>query len=244
MNRFITLGLVLLLMATMAQAMVGGPVFTIGQKMSGMTVEATQTKMELSSSSGSETFGSQRVMLTARYGLLNNLDCSAQVGGSNISFEDLPAGYSEFSSDWAFAWGGSLRAELPGQASPFEVIAALNYFGFQPKGKIDNGTKTISSSYLWHEVSPSLSVGYATGAMIPYVGVMKPYLFGKKDVEVSFNGQEFPAAGGRTTYTDGDQSIRGLLGIEWRWPDGYSVCAEAAAGGSGLWTISLGLPKS
>ena len=243
MNKLLALGLILVLSFPAARAMTGGPVFTIGEKMSGMTVEATQAKMKLTSSTGTENFGSQRIMLTARYGLLSNVDCAAQLGTSNISFEKLPVGYSEFSSDWGFAWGGNIRVGFPEQANPFQVMAALNYFGFAPTGKTSNGSKSVSTTYQWHEVSPTLSAGYAVGAMIPYLGVTKSFLFGNKDVEVSFNGQEFPSAGGRSAYRDGDQSVRGLAGLEWRWPDGYSICAEASAGGDGVWALSLGIAQ-
>ena len=244
MNRSLLLITALLVGLSAAFAMSGAPVFCIGEKMTGMTVEGTQTAMKLNGEDGeSDSFTSQRLMLTAHYGLMPNMDCAIQLGASNLSFGELSSGYSEFSADWAFAWGGGVRFGYPDVATPFQVLAAVNYFGFQPQGQTSNGTKNISTNYLWHEVTPVLTAGYAVGAVVPYVGISKPYLFGNKDVNVSFNGQEFPAAGGKTNYSDGEQAIRGLFGLEWRWPDGYSLSAEAAASGDRLWTVSIGIAQ-
>ncbi len=243
MHKILTFGLLMLCGAGAVHAMSGGPVFCLSEKQTGMTVEATQASMKLNSGSGDESFMSQRLMLTARFGLLPNMDMSAQLGTSNLAFRELPAGYSDFSAGWAFAWGGSLRIGLPERANPYQIIAAVNYFGFQPSGTTGNGTKSINSNYVWHEIAPSLTAGYAVGPLVPYVGVTKPFLFGDKSVDVAFNGQNFPAAGGKTSYTDGDQSVRGVMGLEWRWPDGYSLNAEGAAGSDGLWTLSIGVSQ-
>ncbi len=243
MHKILAFNLLLLLSAGAVHAMSGGPVFCLTEKMTGMTVEATQAAMKLNSGSGSESFMSQRLMLTARFGLLPSVDMSAQLGTSNLAFRELPSGYSDFSAGWTFAWGGSVRAGLPQQANPFQIVGALNYFGFQPSGTTGNGTKSISSSYVWHEITPSLTAGYAVGPLVPYVGMTKPFLFGNKTIDVAFNGQNFPAAGGKTSYKDGDQALRGVLGLEWRWPDGYSLNAEGAASSDGLWTLSVGVSQ-
>jgi len=245
MNKLLVFTLALLMSLSAANAMVGGPVFCIGEKMTGMTVEATQAAIKLNNSGSgqSDNFRSQRVMLSARYGLLANADAAFQLGASNLSISDLPSGYSEFSTEWSFAWGCGIRAGYPEVAHPFQVIAAVNYFGFQPNGQTGNGTKSISSKYGWHEISPVISAGYAVGPVVPYVGLTKPFLFGSKTMDVTFNGQTYPAAGGRTNYSDGEQSMRGLIGLEWRWPDGYSLSAEGAAGSDGLWTLSVGVSQ-
>ena len=236
----------LMLACRAALGMAGGPLFCVGQQMTSMTVEAVRANLNVSSPGGGddrETAVSERVFLTARYGLAPYLDLAASVGTANLNFADLPSGYGDFSATWSLAWGASLRAGVPLYAGRYQVMAAVNYLGFQPKGDIGNGTKSISSKYLWHEVSPSLAAGIRLGPVVPYIGATKPFLFGRRNVTVTLNGQEFPTAGGASTYTDSEQPLRGLLGVEWRLPEGYSLTAEAAATMDGVWTMSLGVAQ-
>ena len=235
-----------MLVCRAAAGMAGGPLFCVGQQMTSMTVEAVRTNLDVQSPGGGddrESAVSERLFLTARYGLAPCLDMAASVGTANLNFSDLPAGYGDFSASWSLAWGASLRAGMPLQAGRYQLMAAVNYLGFQPKGEISNGTKSISSQYLWHEVSPTLAAGMRLGPLVPYVGATKPFLFGRRDVTVALNSQEFPAAGGTSNYTDSEQPLRGLLGVEWRLPEGYSLTAEAAATTGGVWTMSIGLAQ-
>lgn len=236
----------LMLACRAALGMAGGPLFCVGQQMTSMTVEAVRANLNVSSPGGGddrETAISERVFLTARYGLAPCLDLAGSVGTANLNFSDLSSGYGDFTASWSLAWGASLRAGVPLYAGRYQLMAAVNYLGFQPKGDISNGTKSISSKYLWHEVSPSLAAGIRFGPVVPYIGATKPFLFGRRNVIVTLNGQEFPTAGGASTYTDSEQPLRGLLGVEWRLPEGYSLTAEAAANMDGVWTMSLGLAQ-
>ena len=233
------------LTSQLAFGMVGGPLFCVGQQMTSMTVEASKVNLDVSapSSGDRENAISERVFLTARYGLAQCLDLSGSVGTANLNFNGLSGGYNDFDAAWSLAWGASLRAGVPFHPRRFQLIAAVNYLGFQPKGDIDNGTKNISSKYLWHEVSPALALGMRFGPIIPYVGVSKPFLFGRRDISVTLRGQEFPSAGGSSNYSDSEQPLRGLLGVEWRLPEGYSITAETATTSDGLWTMTVGLAQ-
>jgi hypothetical protein len=236
----------LVLVCRAAFGMAGGPLFCVSQQMTSMTVEAVKTNLDIqapSSGDDRESAASERLLLTARYGLAPCLDIAASVGTANLRFSDLPSGYGDFSAGWSLAWGASLRAGAPLHGGRYQVVAAVNYFGFQPKGDIGNGTKSVSTKYLWHELSPALAMGVRFGPVVPYVGATKPFLFGRRDVAVTLNGQEFPAAGGVSNYSDSEQPLRGLLGIEWRLPEGYSLTAEAAATTGGVWTMSVGLAQ-
>ncbi len=245
MNRIIPL-ILLACVAGSAFGMSGAPVFLVGQKTTVMTAEGAHGVMELNSPSSTvadDKFSSDRVLITARYGVLPNVDVAAQIGGANLNFKDLPAGYSEFDANWTFSWGADARVGFPVKPQAYQVVAAVKYFGFRPSGTTGTEDKRIESQYLWNEISPTLTAGYIVGPVVPYVGIMKPYLFGQKDVDVTFNGQQYATAGGKSTFSDGEQSIRGLLGVEWRWPNGYSLAAEAAAASNGIWTVSLGVSQ-
>lgn len=239
------LTMAVLLTAQLTFGMVGGPLFCVSQQMTSMTVEASRVNLDVSAPGGGdrEQAVSERVFLTARYGMTPFLDMAGSVGTANLRFNDLRGGYNDFSAPWSLAWGASLRAGIPSHPKRFQIIAAAGYLGFQPKGDIDNGTKSISSKYLWHEVNPSLALGVKLGPLVPYVGACKPFLFGRRDVTVSLRGQEFPSAGGVGNYTDSEQPLRGLLGVEWRLPEGYSLTAETAATSEGLWTLTIGLAQ-
>jgi hypothetical protein len=238
--------IILVLAAGTAYGMVGGPLFSVGSHMTAMTVEAAKVHMEVSSpgsSDGEEAAASNRLMLTARYGLTPGLDVSACLGTADLTFGELSSGYSDFTSNWSFAWGGAVRAGLPAQPSRFQLVAAVNYVGYQPHGQTTNGLKNIDSQYLWHEVVPTAAVGYRFGPVLPYIGASKPYLFGRRDVTVALRGQEFPTAGGTSTYTDSEQPLRGILGLEWRLPQGYAIGAEAAATTKGVWTLAVSIAQ-
>jgi len=244
--RHIAIAAVLILVGGAALAMNGGPVFCVGPQMTSMTVEVSQANLQLPSDragDGWETAVSQRGFLVARYGLSPGCDFAARVGSANLSFSDLPSGYSDVTGSWAFAWGASARLGFPLKPDRYQVIAAVDYVGFQPTTSTTLGQKTIESEYLWNEVSPSLTAGYRFGWLLPYVGVMKPYLFGRRDVKVTLQGQELTSAGGASDYSDGEQPLRGLLGFEWRLPDGYSFGAEVAGDTEGMWTLSIGLAQ-
>jgi hypothetical protein len=90
---------------------------------------------------------------------------------------------------------------------------------------------------------PTAAVGYRFGPVLPYIGASKPYLFGRRDVTVALRGQEFPTAGGTSTYTDSEQPLRGILGLEWRLPQGYAIGAEAAATTKGVWTLAVSIAQ-
>jgi hypothetical protein len=235
----------LLLLVTTAFGMVGGPIFPLGSQMTAMTVEASRTTLETTSpsGSGSQTGISDRVLLTARYGVLPNTDVSATLGTSNLGFSQLYGGFSDFKSSWSVAWGAGVRTGYPVGSTPYQIVGILQYVGFRPKGSLTNGTQMISSKYLWHEITPSLAVGGKFGPLVPYIGASKPYLFGSRDINVTMRGREFSSAGGLTTYSDGQQPLRGILGLEWRLPEGYSLTAEGTATTGGVWTLSLGVAQ-
>jgi outer membrane receptor for ferric coprogen and ferric-rhodotorulic acid len=58
------------------------------------------------------------------------------------------------------------------------------------------------------------------------------------------NGQPVASATGKDSYTDGEQELRGLMGLEWQMPDGYSIAGEASTTSSGTWTLSIGLAQA
>jgi hypothetical protein len=229
-----------------ASAMVGGPVFVVPQNMTSMNVEGGQVTSDFNGSTGANAdsrLNSQRVGLTARYGLAPGIDIGAAVGSANLTFSELGGGYGDYAAGWSLAWGGNLHAGWPAADAPYQIVGSLSYFGFQPGGKTTNGLKTISTKYLWHEVAPAVVGGYRFGNVIPYLGLMKPFMFGTKSVDVTFNGQAYAAAGGNSNFTDSEQALRGLLGLEWELPEGYSVSAESALTADGRWTLMLGLAQ-
>ncbi|HEY3296252.1 MAG TPA: hypothetical protein VGL38_12560 [bacterium] len=235
----------LILCACTAWGMVGGPIFPVGSQMTAMTVEASKVTLKTvsPSGSGSQEGTSDRMFLSARYGVLSNVDLSAMLGTSNLGFNNLYGGYSDFRSNWSFAWGAGARAGFPLGSPRYQAICGLQYTGFQPKGSSSNGIQTVSSKYIWHEVAPSVAVGARVGPLVPYLGVAKPFFFGRRDVMVAMHGRAFPAAGGQTSYADGQQPVRGILGLEWKLPDGYSLTAEGMTTPAGIWTLSLGVAQ-
>jgi hypothetical protein len=237
---------VLVFAAGAAFGMAGGPIFCVGQQMTAMTVEATKVNVELSTANpggGNAKVMSDRMTLTARYGVAQCLDLSGSLGAADLTFSNLSSGYSNYDANWSFAWGAGIRGGLPVDASRFQVIGAVNYLGFQPTGSTGNGSRNISSKYLWHEVTALASVGMRAGPMVPYIGACKPYLFGRRQDNVSFNGRTFSSAGGKSDYSDGSQSLRGLAGLEWKLPEGYSIAAEVQTTPKGVWTLSIGVAQ-
>ncbi|MBI5059423.1 hypothetical protein HZB60_06545 [candidate division KSB1 bacterium] len=246
MSKYTIILLALVCVSGSASAMAGGPAFIVPPQMTSMNVEGGQLMSELAGGAGTsatDQLSSQRVSLTARYGLAPGVDAGLSVGSANLTFSELSGDYGDFTSNWSLAWGANVHVGLPTTDTPYQVVGSLHYFGFQPGGKTSNGMKSIDSKYTWHEVTPVLIGGYRFGSLIPYLGVSKPFLFGEKSVKVSFNGQEYASAGGKLNYTDAEQSFRGLFGLEWKLPEGYSLNAEAAASMEGHWTLSLGLAQ-
>jgi hypothetical protein len=236
---------VLLLTTAAAWAMTGGPLFTVAPQASSMAIEATRTQLKITSPSSNEdvTALSERLGLTARYGLLPGVDMSATLGTATLNFNQLAGGYSDFHAPWSIAWGASLRAGYPSVPKTYQIMAAVDYWGFQPKGSTSNGVKDINSKYLWNEMTPSIVAGVRLASLMPYVGVTKPFLLGRREVSVDFQGAPFPAASGNDTYRDGKQPLRGLAGLEWRLPQGYSVGAEAATTSGGDWTVTINVAQ-
>jgi hypothetical protein len=249
MYKYLTLIALLAVTSTsMAIGMVGGPVFCIGERQTSMTVEVSKINMEVPISDASsnglkEDMTSQRLFLTGRYGLASWLDVDVRLGTADLRFNDSPQGYTNYVADLSFAWGAGLRLGIPFDNSPYKFTLGASYTGYKPTGNSTKGLKTVSTNYLWQEVSPSVTFGYQLGKFVPYVGATKPFLFGKRDVKVVFNGQEFPTAGGKENYSDGKQAIRGLAGLEWKLPDGYSATAEVAGTTDGLWMFFIGFAQ-
>lgn len=236
----------MLLLGHTAFGMTGGPLFCVGHQVTSMTVEANRTNLQISSPNGDgddESALSERVFLTARYGIARFVDLSASVGTANLGFTELAGGYTDFNASWSMAWGASVRAGFPIQPRSYQVVAMANYVGFQPKGGISNGMKDIDNKYLWHEIQPAVVLGVKVGPVVPYWGASKPFLFGKRDVKVEMRGEEFPSAGGSSNYSDAEQPVRGIFGVEWKLPEGYSITAEATSTTDGIWSMSVGLAQ-
>jgi hypothetical protein len=234
------------LAGTAAYGMVGCPLLPVGSQMKAMSVEATHTALELSSGGVGGTHEvavSNRIGLTARFGVLPLLDLAATIGTADLRFSDLARGFSDYSADWSVAWGAGARAEVPIPAANWHIVGALNYAGFQPSGRTSNGLKTVESKYLWHEVTPTAAVGYSVGAVLPYLALSKPFLFGRHETTVSLTDIGLSQPSTTVNYSDSKQPLRGTLGVEWKLPEGYSVGAEAATSSDGHWTLSVGLAQ-
>jgi hypothetical protein len=247
MNRIVFIALFsTLLLAASVSAMVGGPMFTIGKQITSMTVEASQVEMKVPIEEGGSdrsNMVSKRIFLIGRYGLDSNIEMDIKLGAADLTFDELGGGFSEYSSSPALAWGVGIRAGYPAEEN-YEVIGSLSYVGYRAEASTEKANKSISSKYLWQEVIPTVAVGYKFRNLLPYVGVQKPYLFGTRDFSTSFNGQAVPSASGSEGYSDGEQDIRGLIGLEYRMPDGYSLSGEASTTSEGTWTLSIGLAQS
>ncbi len=229
-----------------AFGMVGCPLLPVGLQTTAMTVDATHTTLEMSGAGiggTHEVAVSDRVNLTARFGILPRLDVSATVGTADLRFSELSGGYSAYAADWSVAWGAGARLKLPLPVDRWHVLAALNYTGFQPTGRTSNGLKTIESKYLWHKIAPAIAAGYSLGAATPYLALSKPYLFGRRETSVALVGQGQVMPQSTTRYSDSRQPLRGALGVEWKLPEGYAVGAEAATTTDGHWTLSVALSQ-
>jgi hypothetical protein len=247
MNRKVFIALIVILLgASAGMAMVGGPVFTIGKQITSMTVAASQVEMAVpmtATGTERENMVSRRIFLIGRFGLENFADMDVKLGAADLTYNDLGQGFSEYSSSPALAWGTGLRAGFP-EDEAYQVTGSLSYLGYHADATSERGSKSINSKYLWQEVTPSITVGYKFGNLVPYAGVLKPFLFGTRDYTVSFNGQPVASATGKDSYTDGEQELRGLMGLEWHMPDGYSISGEASTTSSGTWTLSIGLAQA
>lgn len=247
MKNIYTITLSLALLASVnASAMVGGPTFCVGNQVTSMTVEAERAAFDVPMSSEAEGFGgteSQRLFLTGRYGLTDFLDAQMKVGAANLDFDEFNNGFSPFSSSPSLAWGAGLKFGVP-VSEKLQLNAGVTYVGFGADGDVTRSGRTVSNKYLWQEVQPSITVGYRISEVTPYAGVTKTYLTGKRDFKVSYEGELLEAASGSESYSDGEQPISPLIGLEWHLPDGYSFTGEASSGENGNWNISLGLSQA
>lgn len=236
----------LLLAVTSASAMVGGPLFCVGNKVTSMTVEAERATFDVPMSNSLTGIGgtqSQRLFLTGRYGLADFIDAQVKFGAADLDFDEFNNGFSPFASSPSLAWGAGLKAGLP-ITSKFQVNAGVSYVGFGAEGEVTRSGRTVSNKYMWQEVQPAVTIGYRISEVTPYLGAAKTYLVGKRDFEVSYQGELLEAASGSESYSDGEQPISPLVGLEWHLPDGYSVTGEASSGENGNWSISLGLSQA
>jgi hypothetical protein len=248
MKKYILLiGLLGLSGSAMAVGMVGGPIFCLGEHITSMTVEASKIEMDVPAPNGgsgsNETMSSSRLFLTGRYGLTSWLDVDGRVGTANLDIQNSPTGFSNYSANHSLAWGAGLKMGIPFDKSPYQFTLSANYTGYKANGNSQKGVKTVYTNYLWQEITPAMAFGYQVGKFVPYIGACKPLLFGKRDVRVVFNGQEFPTAGGSESYSDSKQDFRGVLGLEWKLPEGYSATAEIAGTQNGLWMFFVGFSQ-
>jgi len=236
----------LLSLTAIANAMVGGPLFCVGNKVTSMTVELERADYDVPMAADLSGYGgshSQRLMLTGRYGLTSFLDAQAKIGAADLNFDEFSNGFSTFASDPSFAWGAGIVAGIPFNEK-LQINASINYLGFGAEGDVTRSGRAISNKYLWQEIRPAVTVGYRIADMTPYVGASKTYLTGNRDFTVSYNGSVLEAASGSETYADGEQPVCPLAGLEWHLPDGYSFTAEAASGENGNWNLSIGLSQT
>lgn len=249
MRRVIITAAAVLIAAAQTMAMVGGPAFVLGRGVTSMAVTAERINMEISSSgdvveAGSvQDLASQRVLLTGRYGMTDFVDVEGTVGMADLVFDNPAFGYTDYESSMSLAWGGGIRIGLPGRQVPYQVTFALRYMGYKATGSTTNGIRTVQTDYLWQEVTPSVIFGYRFRNLVPYAGFAKPYLMGTKDIEVTLQNREFTAFGSEADYTDSEQNMRGIVGLEWLFPEGYSLTSEALLTTDGLWTLSIGLAQ-
>lgn len=228
-----------------AQAMVGGPLFCVGRQVTSMTVEAEQSNIKVPMSDLIDGRGgskSKRLFLTGRYGLQDFLDGQIKIGAADLNFDDFENGFSSFSSSPSLAWGAGLRAGFA-FTEKIELNASLGYVGFSADGEVKRTGRSISNKYLWQEVTPAVTLGYRISEVTPYLGVTKVYLIGRRDFDVTYNGDLLELASGSESFSDGKQPISPIVGLEWHLPDGYSITGEAASG-DGDWSFSIGLSQA
>jgi len=242
----ILLGLGIGTPAAWAGGLVGRPAFCIGSHGTAMTLEFSSMRYAFESDGveGDGKAETQRGLLRATFGLSPGFDADLALGTANLSFPGGPEGYSTFRSDWALAWGGGCRIGYPFADEPWQVQLSASYIGFRAEGETANMQKSIFSQYTWQEFSPALTAGYRFGQVTPYVGIMQTYLFGTRETAVKFLGVERPGLGGTQSYSDASGGTQGLLGVDWRLPDGYYVTARGCASGHGQWGFSLGLAQA
>ncbi|MBK6909751.1 MAG: hypothetical protein IPK53_06700 [bacterium] len=244
--RYISITCAMLLLTSAATAMVGGPLFCVGNKVTSMTVEVERVdysvpmSADLSGRGGSQT---QRLFLTGSYGLAEFVDAHVKLGAADLNFDEFNNGFSPFASDPSFAWGAGLKAGIPFNEK-LQLNASCDYIGFNAEGEVSRTGRTISNKYLWQELRPAVTLGYRISDVTPYVGVSKTFLTGNREFTVAYNGNILDAASGSETYTDGEQPISPLVGLEWHLPDGYSLTGEAASGEDGNFGISIGLSQA
>ncbi len=244
--RNLAIVMVALLIAAEAPAMVGGPLFCVGNRVTSMTVEAEQAKLRVPMGEHLDGRGgtsSKRLFLTGRYGLQDFMDGFVKIGAANLKFDDFGNGYSGFSSNPTLAWGAGLRIGFA-FTEQLELNANLAYTGFNAEGDVTRNGRTISNKYLWQEVSPALTIGYRVSEITPYIGVGQTFLMGQREYNVSYNGTALALASGSEKFSDSDQPISPIVGLEWHLPDGYSLTGEAAGGSEGDWSLSIGLSQA
>ncbi|MFH1010865.1 MAG: hypothetical protein V1784_06500 [bacterium] len=242
----ILLGLAIGAPAGWAGGLVGRPAFCIGSHGTAMTLEFSTMRYAFETTGVQEEgkAETQRGLLRATFGLAPGLDADLALGTANLSFPGGPEGYSTFRSDWALAWGGGCRFGYPFQGEPWQLQLSASYIGFRAEAETANMQKAIFSRYTWQEFTPALTAGYRFGQVTPYVGVMQTFLFGTRETTVEFLGVVRPSLGGKQSYADASGKAQGLLGVDWRLPDGYYVTARGCASGQGQWGFLLGLAQA
>ncbi|MCB9391037.1 MAG: outer membrane beta-barrel protein [Calditrichaeota bacterium] len=210
-----------------------------------MTVEVEQTKLKVPMADMVEGRGgtqSRRLFLTGRYGLQDFADAFVRLGAASLDFDEFGNGFSAFSSSPSFAWGAGMRVGFA-ISEKLEVNANVSYLGFKAEGEVTRSGRKISNRYLWQEIAPAMTIGYRVSEVTPYVGVGKTYLTGQRDFDVSYNGEQLALASGSESYSDSEQPISPIVGLEWHLPDGYSLTGEAT-GADGDWSVSIGLSQA
>jgi len=185
---------------------------------------------------------SHRFFIKGTYGLSDYVDFSLKLGAANLRVPSKDASFNDFQGDTRFAYGGGVKIEpIKMGRSGFLIVG--QGVSFTSQGSIQNSRFRISNRYHWREYQAALAFTTQIKPVNLYVGLEKTWLDGKKDWTQYLISSHQSTAKGSDDFSDDQQSLRPVIGVDIQLPQGYALSLEAGGVGRDEITLMLGFSQ-
>ncbi len=185
---------------------------------------------------------SHRFFIKGTYGLSDYADFFLKLGAANLKVPSKAAGFSDFQGDTRFAYGGGIKIKPIKIGRSRFLLMGLGV-AFTSQGSVQNNHFRINNKYDWREYQAALAFATQIKKVDLYLGLEKTWLDGKKDWTKYLISSNQSMAKSSNDFSDDQQSLRPVIGLDIQLPQGYALSLEAGGVGKNEITLMLGFSQ-
>lgn len=185
---------------------------------------------------------SHRFFIKGNYGLSDFAGIFLKLGAANLKVPTKSPGFDDYNGDTHFAYGGGikLRPIKMGKSGFFLIGQAV---AFTSEGSVQDNHFRINNKYEWREYQSALAFATQIKKVDLYLGLEKTWLDGKHSWTSYLLSSNEALAKDSQDFSDDQQSLRPVIGLDFQLPQNYSLSFEIGGIGKDEVTLMLGFSQ-